>query len=204
MPARPTTRKPQPKQHRTRHIAKLSASQLLPCSDTVLDTDDADSNIQTDSIQKDSIIQTESNIQTPQAPLPKQAVPVLHKGNLVFLLKQVHSRMRYGLDTLLVSLLLLKQIEFRVDLGKEKLLAAALLEIAAKVHEYRTPQFSQLSIWGDYSFGREELVAAEGQLLIHLNFNVPAVLSCRSLKEADLAVRKAEGDILGPSALSFQ
>jgi hypothetical protein len=61
---------------------------------------------------------------------------------MVLLLKQVHARLRYGLDTLLVGLMLLKRVDFYVGEAKATLLVAALLEIAAKVHEFRTPQFS--------------------------------------------------------------
>ena len=63
------------------------------------------------------------------------------------------------------------------------------------MHEFRTPQFMELTVWGEYSFGKEELVAAEGQLLIHFGFKVPTALNLSSIKEAQVAVAQLESQI---------
>jgi len=38
--------------------------------------------------------------------------------------------------------------------------------MAAKVHEFRTPKYSDLVAWGNYNFSRAELAILEAQLLI--------------------------------------
>lgn len=120
----------------------------------------------------------------------EQQMSTLSKKDLVTLLKQVHSRFKYGLDTLLAALMLLKRINFEVEESRGKLLAAALLMIAGKVHEFRTPQYLDLAIWGSYAFGKNELIAAEGQLLIHFGFKVPTALNLNSLEEAKINIAK--------------
>ena len=72
---------------------------------------------------------------------------VVLKKNIIPHLRYLQNTMRYGIDTLMVSLLILKKIEMKVEEGKEKLLAATLLETAAKVHEFKTPKFKDLLIW---------------------------------------------------------
>ena len=63
--------------------------------------------------------------------------------------------MRYGLDTLLASLMILEKMEFKLNEGKERLIAATVLQTSAKIHEYKTPTYSQLIAWGSHSFTKE-------------------------------------------------
>lgn len=125
--------KPQPSREpkRTHRIAKIPKASETP-SEHSLDTEETQDDIQ---------------IEKPFCSLSKK--------DLIALLKQAHSRFRYGLDTLLACLMLLKQINFEVEESKGRLLVAALIMIAAKVHEFRTPQFSALNIWGEFSFGKD-------------------------------------------------
>ena len=64
------------------------------------------------------------------------------------LLRQAHRRFKYGLDTLLACFVLLDKIAFKIEERKERLLVSALVSICGKVHEYRTPQYGELAIWG--------------------------------------------------------
>ena len=63
-------------------------------------------------------------------PIPKKH----SKRSLLALVKQVHRQLRYGMDTLMVALLLLRQVSFEVEESREKLMAAVLVVMAAKVH----------------------------------------------------------------------
>lgn len=137
--------------------------------------------------------------------VPEPQESLQGKRRLLELVKQVHRRLRYGSDTLLVALLLLRQVRFEVEEGRERLMAAVLVAMAGKVHEYRAPEFQSLSAWSAFSFRREELVAAEGEMLLYFGFRVPAVLGCSTLAETRGAVRKLEEELGGlGSALSFQ
>ena len=63
---------------------------------------------------------------------PVQLLPT--KLDIMYLLKQIHSRQKYSKDTLLASLLLLKKVDIQPQSGLAKLFSAGLLFIAAKVH----------------------------------------------------------------------
>jgi hypothetical protein len=129
MPARVAPQS-QPKQHRTRQIAKSDKSTASPAAPKPsLKADDNNSKAQPSPATGSQVQTSETNC-------------AISKRTMVLLLKQVHARLRYGLDTLLVGLMLLKRVDFYVGEAKATLLVAALLEIAAKVHEFRTPQFS--------------------------------------------------------------
>ena len=152
------------KEHRTRPISKNS-QKLSPASTHTDDSTDND--------------------------LPIQMPPAnpTSKITLIHLLRQLQTKLRYGADTLLTALMLLKQIG-SLPVGQERLIATALIVMAGKVHEYRTPQYSDFSLWANFSFSREELVQTEGNLLILLGFKIPAVLNCRSLQEVAEAIAK--------------
>lgn len=62
-----------------------------------------------------------------------------------------------------------------------------------------------MTFWGGYSFGSEQLVRAEGEILSHICFKIPAVLGCRSLREVEEAISKQEREMVAEEKpLSFQ
>lgn len=61
--------------------------------------------------------------------------------------------------------------------------------MAAKVHEFRTPRYSDLVAWGNYNFSRAELATLEGQLLIEFNFKIPVAVHFQSIRHAEEAIR---------------
>ena len=133
------------------------------------------------------------------------AQPPLTKSSLLPLLRQLKTTLRYSSDTLLAALLILRQLPLPLCLGSDRLTAAALLEMAAKVHEYRTPIFANLTFWGGYSFGSEQLVRAEREILNHICFKIPSVLGCRSLREVEEAINRQEREMVAEEkSLSFQ
>jgi hypothetical protein len=108
------------------------------------------------------------------------------------LLRSVIARFRYSLDTYFVCLSLLHKIKFQIPHSRARLLAAALLLLAAKVHEFRTPRFSDLLLWGEHLFAPADLVQAEADLLIHFAFRVPVLLAPQTLIELEIEVARLE------------
>lgn len=78
---------------------------------------------------------------------------------------------------------------------KLKLVAAAVLLIAGKVHEFRTPKFLDLLKWGEYEFKSSDLVATEAQVLAMLDFRVPVAFKCCNIKAIEQEVEKLESKI---------
>jgi hypothetical protein len=77
---------------------------------------------------------------------------------------------------------MLAQLKFEIPQGKTKLIASALLLIAAKVHEFRTPKYVELLKLGEHEFGSGDLTTTEAWLLGKLGFRVPVVLQLASMK----------------------
>lgn len=67
-----------------------------------------------------------------------------------YMLKLAVLRFRYSLDTYYVCLSLLGKIKFQICPKKARLISAAVILIAGKVHEFRTPKFIDLLNWGEH------------------------------------------------------
>jgi hypothetical protein len=97
-------------------------------------------------------------------------------------LKLILNRFKYSLDTYHVCLSMLAAINFEIAAEKAKLIASAILLIAGKVHEFRTPKFVDLLRWGAHEFGSGDLVQAEFELLKMMEFKVPVVFKITGLE----------------------
>jgi hypothetical protein len=89
---------------------------------------------------------------------------------------------RYSLDTHFVCLSLLAKIKFQISINRVKLLTAALLLLAGKVHEFRTPKFTGILSWLEHDFKKTDLIRAEAELLLHFNFNIPVTLESKNVE----------------------
>jgi|694.fasta_scaffold49772_3 hypothetical protein len=77
---------------------------------------------------------------------------------------------------------MLATINFEITTERTKLIASAILLIAGKVHEFRTPKFVDLLRWGAHEFGSGDLVLAEFELLKMMEFKVPVVFKISGLE----------------------
>lgn len=59
---------------------------------------------------------------------------------------------------------------------------AALVMMIGKVHEFRTPNTTDLIIWGQFAYTKAELIAAEAQLLHYFEFRVPVWVRLDNIK----------------------
>ena len=65
----------------------------------------------------------------------------------MLMLRNLNNYLSYGIDTYLVCLQLLARIKMPLRTNKNALIAAGLMLIVGKVHEYRTPRFSEMVAW---------------------------------------------------------
>jgi hypothetical protein len=80
-------------------------------------------------------------------PAPTECSSSSSPKEVASLLKFAIRRFKYSADTYLVCLTMLNRLKFEIPQGKVRLMASALLLIAAKVHEFRTPKFFELLEW---------------------------------------------------------
>ena len=91
---------------------------------------------------------------------------------------------------------MLAQLKLDPQPDNTRLLVAALLLLAAKVHEFRTPKFLDLIQWGGHEFGTRDLVRAEAELLLRLDFKVPVSFPEVSLRFIELETAQLEAQLL--------
>ena len=109
---------------------------------------------------------TPSDFSTPRSPAiltpASHTVPGTHSlRGIVPLVRGLNRWLGYGQDTYLACLRLLDKLKFQIPTPKVKLVAAAAIGLSAKVHEYRTPKFSDLMHWGCQELNDEELTLQE-------------------------------------------
>ena len=61
-----------------------------------------------------------------------------------------------------------------------------------------------MSLWTGFGYGINDLEEAEGEMLNHLGFRIPAVLGCQTLREVQHAISLLESQISQETSLSFQ
>ena len=157
---------------------------------------------------------TPSHFSTPHR-LPANSLPTCSGGplrhqahSMVSLVRNLNEHMGYAQDTYLACLRLLQQLKFQTasmanPTPSPKLVAAATVALTAKVHEYRTPKFTDLMVWGSQEFSHLELTLQEGLLLQQIGYAVPAVLECETMKEMQRTIENLERSLSAP-AFVFQ